>query len=188
MSSSSSTVSSGQATLILDTNNNRNSGNNVRDSMSSPAVEELDDWRLTLQHLAADSNAWHQWNESVVYEVHMPEGSVRRGRYGKQVSLDDLKIELAQHEEQLQQAEAEDEEVMQQQSVDTMTLDQLSDEISILVSDLPSNDQEEEEDDVDRVSRETERLTLDDDMGRKVEEALRELHLSVMDQSAEKRC
>lgn len=186
-------------TPSIDSNNNRGTGSiydPIPCTMPSPAVVELDDWRMTLERLASDSSTWHQWNESNLYDQQVTgEEVVRRSEFRKQVSLDDLKTGLAQHEEQLQRAEAEDEEltqnIMSSMSADNMSLDELSDELTNLVSDLrphhPSMSHH-----VDSLSGDTERLSLEDKYpGVGQEERRTGLHLrkTVRNESTdEKRC
>lgn len=128
------------------------------DSLSSPAVDELDDWRLTLQRLSSDSSAWQ---DSDLYHQRENDVVLRRAEFHNnkdQVSLEELKSDLLQHEQVLVHAEAEDQQLVNK-TADVMSLDEIQDELSTLVSDL-TEDQEQKEQQVDDVTKQTKRLTI----------------------------
>lgn len=182
--SSAAASSRSNASHASDTNNNTDLTDNS--SLTSPAVSELDGWRAELQRLASESSTWREWNVSNLYdaEVDIPaEVMIRvKDKIQKRVSLSDLRDELAQHESLLEQVRAED-ETLTHVTADIVSLDQLSDQVTSLVSDLTAGrdrvaQQESFLRQLDSMSRDTQALTLDQHSVQKADQLLQGLKLA----------
>lgn len=181
---SSAAASSHSNASHADTNNNTDLTDNS--SLSSHATSDLDGWRAELQRLASESSTWREWNVSNLYdgEVDIPaEVMIRvKDKIQKRVSLSDLRDELAQHESMLEQVRAED-ETLTHVTADIVSLDQLSDQVSSLVSDLTAGrdhvtQQESFLRQLDSMSRDTQALTLDQHSVQKADQLLQGLKLA----------
>lgn len=194
--SSASAASSLSNVLPSDPNNNNSNRSERSDGTSgadgdnsSPAVVELEGWRAELQRLASDSSSWREWNVSNVYdnmEQELSDEVIMRVKdkldQKKAVSLSDLKVELAQHEQMLEQIRAED-ETLTNVAADLTSLDQLEDELINLVTDLTkSRDKVVQQAaflrQLDGMTQGTETLTLAETSVERADQLLRGLKLA----------
>lgn len=149
---------------------------------SSPAIEELEDWRATLHRLCSDSSTWHEWNTSSVYAGIPDDVAGRIDVRARPVSIQELEQELLDYEHMLDQARSEAEEVAQS-AADLTSLDQLCADISDLVTELKPKQESLRQEvafltQVDALSQDAEALKVSGDSVKRVDELMRGLKLS----------
>lgn len=159
--------SSNASNLTSDTSNHVDSKAESPTSISSHAAVEPEDWLSELQRLTAESVTWTDWKLPDDCDIHVPEDLVHRIDFKKPVSLSALQTELAEWQADIAAAKAGD-EGEEQVPMDVIPLDQLSDTMENLVTELTEQrDRMKQQSDflrqLDSMSQDAKILTLADE-------------------------
>ena len=124
--------------VTSDTSNNMDKAEDSTSTSTAsvPAVTEPEDWMSELQRLAAASVTWADWQLPDECDVSVPEDLLHRIDFKKPVSLIALQNELAEWEADIAKATAESENQSQPDPDDLVPLDELSEKMEKLVSEL----------------------------------------------------